>query len=363
MADENLLRELLSSPLEDKVGRRVGDPPPDADADRGAPTPSRSWGRLGSREVGLFAVAALLGVVIVLVVRAMASDDGAPVKEATTAVDATTTPATAAGGEQPPPEGLPPGYEQVDTRLGMRVERILQREDGVFVTITTVTHNSLDPEGTTGFQGGLWALVLEDGTRVETTVDGMDDLARGVVTVVFPPGDYGAGDIASVELAGMAHRTTVALTASSPAVEALPEDGSAVTLAVTPNRFEIDAGVAVVLGDLTLSTTRGEIEWSLEATVPAAATISPALRLRRADETDTAFTTRVQTSSQAFFHPSVPAPILGDAGVGVFEPAEGGATAAAPGFTAELSLEVTWAVYTPASATLPVGDAVIAVVG
>ena len=361
MADENLLRELLTSPLEEKTKRRVGDTPPEPTTDPTAP--SDRVAAFGPREIGLFAAAALLGVVIVLVVRAVASDDTAAAPTATTTVTPITTPATVAGGEQPPPEGLPAGYEPVDGRLGMRVERILERQDGVFVTITTVTHNSLDPDQTTGFQGGLWALVLEDGTRVETTVDGMDDLARGVVTVVFPPGDYTSEDIETVELTGMAHRTAVSLTASTGPVEALPEDGSAVTRAVTPNRFEIDAGVAVVLGDLTLSTTRGEIEWALEATVPAAAHLSPTLFLHRDDDGGTAFTTRVQTSSQAFFHPSVPAPILGDGGIGVFEPAEGGATAATPGFTADVTFDLIWAIYTPVSASLPAGDAVIAVVG
>jgi hypothetical protein len=357
MADENLLRELLTSPLEEKDKRRIGSEVEEAD-----PPPERA-ARVDARDIALFAGAALLGIVVVLGVRELVSDDPGAAAPVTTTPPTSVSGTTVPPADAAPPTGLPAGYEPVDERLGMRVERILKREDGIFVTITTVTHNSLDPEETSGFQGGSWAMVLEDGTRIESTVDAMDALAQGVVTVVFPPGDDATGDIAAIELTGLAHRTSLSLSATSDTIDALPEDGSDIALVLTPNRFDIDAGVSIVLDELTLSTTGGELTWTLDAEVPAAARLDPALRLLRTDETETAFTTRIQTSSQSFFHPSAPAPILGDGGISTFAPAEDGATAAAPGFAASVEMQVTWAVYTPVTATLPVDGAIVAVVG
>jgi hypothetical protein len=102
------------------------------------------------------------------------------------------------------------------------------------------------------------------------------------------------------------------------------------------------------------------MEWSLESDTIANAAIVPILVLDSEQDT-VEMLTRSQTSGFNFFHPSIPTATLSDGGAFVFDPTTPAGLDAGP-WTAQLSIQVTWATYQPLVATLPVEGAAMAVV-
>lgn len=354
MADDRL-KELLTSPLDPEPRRKRG-----ADDDARAEITAEGTGEAGSERAPVsmppwwIAAAALLGGVVVITGYLAAREEAAP----TTTVATTTTSTTiAATGE---PSGLPPEYVAVGDRLGMRVERILVRSDGVFVTVTTVIENSLDPEESAGFQGGIWSLVMADGSRVVSTVESFDALARGTVSIHFPPEGVVAEDIVAVEVNGEANRLTTVVTATGEAPFELGAEP--VEVALDTDRFDIDADVALSVTGFALTPAGGEMTWSLEGDGLARAAVDPILRLTTTGD-ELAMTGHVQSSGFNFFHPSVPTALLTDTGSIGFDIPRAGELEPGP-WTVDVELQITWAVYDPLVASLPVeGVPVAEVVG
>lgn len=359
MADD-LLKELLTSPLEEpsrrerRAARRrqaQGDERPGTEI-----TPDGSGGR-GERggipRVPLWwgLAAATLGAVIVIAGYAVASDD-APVPTTT----ATTT-TTVAAGDDGSPSGLPEGYVAVGDRLGMRVERILARPDGVFVTVTTVIVNSLDPNDSTGYQGGLWTLILRDGRRITSTDESFDPLARGTLSVRFPADGYGAGEVAGLELDGIANRVTAPFSAESVSgFEVTPGADTAVRL--TPDRFGLDTSLAISLDQFTVGSDEARLDWSLIGDT-ANASLTPSLTVVDAGGRSIDVPLHTQSTGFANFHPSIPGPILSDGGAIGFRMPDGTALPADGELQAVLEVDVTWVTYEPVVVSLEVGDASI----
>jgi hypothetical protein len=299
--------------------------------------------------------AAVLGAVIVFAGYLVGAEEAPPATVVTTTT--TTTSAVALDGS---PGGLPADYAAVGDRLGMRVERILVRADGVFITLTTVIENSLDPEQSTGFQGGLWTLVLSDGRRITSSNESFDALAPGTVSVHFPPEGIVAEDIESLEVNGIANRLTNVLTARSVSATELSSDGSSVDIPLEPGSFRIDANVELTIDSVTMSTGGGTMAWSVSG--EAGATLLPILTLEWSDGTTTVMTTRTQTSGFVFSHPSIPSPQLAAAGEFAFDPPAPRQFESNLSFEATLELQTTWATYSPIVASIPVEGAQIAVV-
>ena len=128
MADDDLLRELLTSPLERPSRRRRPRARAQEPEDRGETTITpEGTGEAGTARGEVPRVpmlwgagAAVLAAIIVVAGYSVAAGDPAP----TTTTTTTTTPAVVDDGS---PSGLPPGYVAAGDRLGMRVERILAR--------------------------------------------------------------------------------------------------------------------------------------------------------------------------------------------------------------------------------------------
>lgn len=350
MADD-LLKELLTSPLDNpKQGRRRA---------RSDVTAS-GVGQEGTESAPMMAWpwvvgAAVLGATIVIVAYLVA-DDG-PVAAAPTT---TTTSAPAPAANDGSPSGLPAEYTAVGDRLGMRVERILVRSDGVFVTVTTVIENSLDPDQSTGYQGGIWTLVMADGRRVTSTNESFDALAPGTVSIHFPPAGIVAEDIQALEVNGLANRLTNVVSAESQESFILEPGGTPLDLALDPTTFSIDANVELVIDSVSISASGAAIAWSLSGEATAA--VFPVLTIAWSDGTTTVMTTRMQTSGFNFFHPSIATPVMRDGGEAVFDPPTSDDLPADTPLGVTLELQVTWATYSPIVASLPVAGAQIAVV-
>jgi len=357
---DDLLKELLTSPLEAPTRRSrrrsaASDDPstgitPDGEGGRGSrgdlPRVPMLWG------VG----AAIVGALIVFAGYSIAADDPAP-----TTTTTTSTTLAAAAIDDGSPSDLPESYTPVGDRLGMRVERILARDDGVFITVTTVVRNSFDPTATTGFQGGLWTLVLDDGRRLTSTVESFDALARGTVSIWFPADAYTPQQITSLELNGVATRTTNNLTLQSGGVALPPEDGTYASLDLVPSRFEIDAGVTLVAEAVELGRTDARLLWRLDGSDLASASVVPiALTLTEDGIGGPAMFGAAQISGFTTSHPSLPGPFLTADGEVRFALNPGQELPTGIEYGAGIDIQVTWAVYEPLVVILSIEDAAIA---
>jgi len=342
LADDPL-RELLSSPLEPARGRGTGHDQPKA------PRPSRASGGWGPWLAGSILVGALAVLGGYLVVGGGGDDT------ATTTTEAATT-TTAVISE--PVGVLPDGYTPVGDRLGMKVERILLRPDAVFVSLSTVVPNTLAPEETSGYQGGVWALILVDGRRIENVRESTDALAPGFVSVEFPAGGYGAADVVSIELRGVAERQLEEIGAETVEPFTLRDDGVFVTAALSPARFTLDAGVELVFSDLTISPTQGGMAWTLEGTdEKAGAFVYPNLLLDKGEAGTEASEPRVENANFGFpFSQALGSTPPRREGRLLFDPVEPLTFSTGVAFTGRFSFQVSWTVYEPTTTTIPFGE-------
>ena len=97
---------------------------------------------------------------------------------------------------------FPTGYHQLNELVAARPERLLVRDDTVFVSFSTAVRAGLDPAGTSSFSGGLWRLSLDDGRSIDSFGEFLDPFAPGVFTLAFPINGYGVDDITEVQLTG-----------------------------------------------------------------------------------------------------------------------------------------------------------------
>lgn len=343
---EDPLHELLSSPLKPTVGRRLRQ-----DGDTSGPTraPSNGPWLLGSLIVG--------AAIVFLGYRLAAEDTTVP----TTTAPTTTTTLSVVDGSPVFPEGFTP----VDTYLAMRVVRVLIRDDATFVTMSSVYADTIDTETSIGFPGGRWDLVLTDGRRITSTFEGSDPLSRGYVSVRFEVTDIAPDDIVSVALTGFAESQTNMLETTAEGV-IIPEDDSEVVIVPVTTRFELDAGVALVIDEFVLSTTGGRLQWSLDGSdQDAVAAMFPSVRLNTGGELDQFASTRIDPGEFRYFIENFG---LGTSprtrtGLAYFDPLQGEAFAAGVPTTTSLDLEVSWVVFSPTDVTLPISTAAFAVAG
>ncbi len=350
--DDDLIAKLTRSPLEEPdepTERRWRRREPQEQAyTRSAPT--------GSPAAIVGAV--LAGGLLVLGGWALArsGDDEAP---ATTLAPPPTTVAVTA----PPPlagrSELPAGYTAVNDRLGVRPERILQRGDLLFVSLTTAVRSGLEAAGTAGFAGGRWELEVADGRRLEAADEAFDPLVPGALTVAFPIDAYDAADVVTLHLTGEAVRSGVEHEMTVPTEGGFPWSG------VAPDpRLPLDTGLELVAGQLDLDSETGVLRWELAGPEE--------------------FTALVSADADVWGDANAQFPLgrMEPAGAGVFPLLLGGAPSAADqGRSGEVALItgrlrrgdvvsrveirwiVNWIAYSPAEAEVPLTGVPVAVAG
>ncbi|MFH1330453.1 MAG: hypothetical protein ABIJ48_07380 [Actinomycetota bacterium] len=334
-AHEDALRELLRSPL-DEESRRA----------RGTARPGRRAAAV------LFLAGAAAGAGLTVAGASLVDGEAAP---ATTTAAATTTTAPVFSGA-----ALPAGYYPLGEGFGARVERILQRPDALFVTLSLAVDEEHDPAATTGHQGGQWLLEFPDGASVRSSGVVFDPVARGTATIAFPPFDHDLNEaglrLVTVEAL---HTETFSATVAG-TVAALPSEGT-LRLALEPTAFALDGGGTLRLGPLDLAPTGASLEWTVEGP-GVTGHVHPGIVLEGP-------TTTVVLILDNPFHPfrnrvlSVPPPTLGASGRAALISQD--PTHRDPGtdFTVTATFEVTWSISAPADVTIPLGGAPVVAVG
>lgn len=325
---EGALRELLRSPLDDEP-----------EGTRGGTRPGRWAATL------LFVAAALAGAGVTVAVAALAGDDGPA------AVIITTTTTTEVA---PPGPALPAGYHPLGHGFGGRVERILQRPDGVFVTLSLAVDEEHDPRTTTGHQGGQWVLEFPDGTTVLSSAVAFDPVARATATIVFPafeqdPTPATLRLVSAEEIHSAVYSARVAGT-----VPALPVAGT-LSLTLEPATLALEDDGTLRLGALTLGPAGASLEWTVEG-IGVTAHVNPVVVMEGP-------TTAVLLLDDPF-HPfrnrvlSVPPPGRATSGRVDLIPLDPTTTDPGADFALTATFEVTWSVSAPADAALPLAGAV-----
>ena len=329
---EAALRELLRSPL-------------DEEEPRGAARPGRK------AAVLLFLAAAAAGAGLTVAGASLVGGEAAP---------ATTTAATATSAATPSGPALPAGYYPLGEGFGARVERILQRPDAVFVTLSLAVDDEHDPAATTGHQGGQWLLEFPDGTSARSSGVAFDPVARSTATIAFPAFDHDLAG-ATLRLVVVENLRTATFSATvAGTVAALPTEGT-LRLALGPATFALDGGGTLRLGPLYLEPTGATVEWAVEGP-GVAGHIDPAIVLEGPaatvalirDDPFSPFRNRVL---------SIPPPALGTSGRVDLIPLDPTHQDPGAGFTVTATFEVTWSTSAPADATLPLDGAQIVAAG
>ena len=333
-AHEDALRELLRSPLDEEPRRA-----------RGASRPGRKTAVL------LFLAAAAAGAGLTVAGASLVGGEAAP---------ATTTSATTTSAATPSGPALPAGYYPLGEGFGARVERILQRPDAVFVTLSLAVDDEHDPAATTGHQGGQWLLEFPDGTSVRSSGVAFDPVARAAATIAFPPSTT---TWTEPPCAWWPSRTSTRRPFSATVagtVAALPTEGT-LRLALEPAGFALDGGGTLRVGPLDLGPTSAGLEWTVEGT-GVAGFVDPELAidgpgaifsLIRNDP----FSSYIGTGCCRSRRPLSPPP-AGRPHLPRSHPPRPG-----PRLHRDGHLLVTWSTSTPADATLPLDGAQIVIVG
>jgi len=332
-AHEDALRELLRSPLDEEPRRA-----------RGAARPGRKTAVL------LFLAAAAAGAGLTVAGASLVRGEAAP---ATTAAATTTA---------PPPSGpaLPVGYYPLGEGFGARVERILQRPDAVFVTLSLAVDEAQDPAATTGHQGGQWLLEFPDGTSVRSSGVAFDPVARGTATIAFPAFDHDLNG-ATLRLVAVEDLRTATFSATvAGTVAALPTEGT-LRFALGPATFALDGGGTLRVGPLDLGPTGASLEWAVEGT-GVAGHVDPAIVL----EGPAATVVLIRNDPFSPYRNqvlSIPPPTLGASGRANLISLDPTHQDPGAGFTVAATFQVTWSISTPADAALPLDGAPIVAVG
>jgi hypothetical protein len=349
---DDRIREILTSPLEDKGRRRRADEHTDPDEE---PADAIMSG-LGPWLIG----AVLAGGALALVGYLIAGSDDGPAPTSAPAATTTSTSTTAAPAA---PTALPEGYTAAGIH-GLRVERILIRTDAVFVTVSSVVPTSVDPETSAAFEGGRWVLDLSDGRSIPSLEQSVDGTAPGFVSVRFALDGTPVtpGEIDAVRLTGLGlrmfgrHEATVELVVGA---------GEQAEATIQPDSFVLDDGVLLELSTLRASFDQFDLDWSLGGPTDAVASVAPLLDVTAGGQT--ASIAPVGQGGGFGFFPSLASQPATTSGSFVFIGPEGlGLVAAEDGPTplsVRVEIPVSWTVYAPADVSLPVDDVPVAVAG
>jgi hypothetical protein len=348
MADDPL-SELLASPLESTGGG-------------GSEAGSGSAGGAGGWP--WFIAAMALGALVVFAGYSLARvGEPAATQDPTTTTTTTTT-------EPADPEAarLPAGYVPVDERFGARVERVLARPDGLFVTISTVVVAGIDPSMSAPFPGGTWDLVLTDGTRSPSVEESTAGSTPGYTTIRFDPGDLDPEMLASIEYTGVAHHMFESLSATGAAPVMLPADGSEVPVDLDGDGHRLGEGATLVLEDLVMSVDGGSMSWRLDGHGGSTATVGlwgwalvDGVEIARLDvrSGDDPFF----IGGFGFFDGSITSRVAREGGELLIQVTDGSRLPDGVEATFEFHGDLIWVSYTPTSVTIPIGNAPVVVVG
>lgn len=356
MADDtprDPLREILSSPLEAPGHER---------RHRSGDRPDRAAG-----SIGPWLVAGVVAGALALALGYLVGGDDEPAAATTTTEPPSTT--TNAPPSTTAIPAFPAGYTPIDDgRLALRVERILARPDAVLVSVSSVVPSGVAGEESAGFQGGRWALDLADGRSITSNMESTAAASPGFVTIEFATDDYGVEDIVALRITGIANRYSEELSSGSAGSFTLPGDGSPNEVALTPDTFVLDAGVSLAITSFSLDLTTGALAWELQGSEPdSLGAVGPELLLVEAS-TGTEVPTVASGDFGGFvfnpgfsFFEDVPLSRQGEVAFEPFDPGSG-----APGFasdteyTADISLIVTWVVYSSVDTGIPIEDVPVA---
>ncbi|MBT8207502.1 MAG: hypothetical protein HKN07_11715 [Acidimicrobiia bacterium] len=335
MTDENSgFSELLKTPLEKP--KRPGD------RSRREQAPSLPVAAvIGGLVIGA-------GIVLAGFTVARSSEEPVTAPTVATSIQQTTT-TTAAPTTVAPTSGLPTGFVALNDRVGVRPVRILHRGSEVFVSFVTAVLTGLDPEETSGFNGGKWQLLLDDETTVENDQEFFDALARGSFTVKFtvPDGVSPTG----VRLAGEALRNSTAFQ-SEVSVEGLP--------ATLPREeFAVDGDVTLVIDEMEIREDGGLINWQLEGNSDVTASVQPMIISHNSNQSfPTVLPVRSFSSTFDFFSPIFDVPPTSRSDTLELEPPP----LADVSVVERLEIEwfVSWVVYLPANVEIPLEDVPLA---
>ncbi len=339
MSDDPL-SELLRSPLadadEEPSGRwrrsATGDRPPDRRT-------NPAWVP--------FVVSLAVGGAIVVAAAALSggTEEPAPTPATTQApTSSTVTPSVTAA-----PAAFPPGYVAINGRVGLRAERMLLRDDRLFVSFTTAVRSGLDGEFTTGFSGGRWELELDDGRTVRPLDEIFDPLVPSAFTVVFPVDDFVFDDITAVRITGDAYRSGTTYQMSLD-VNGLPWSGRPPS-----DRIPLDEDLELVVEDLDFTIDGGTVRWRLEGDEDFAAAVSVEAQVFEGGSFPVGFMTEARPSTFfSFFGSAIGAEERSRDGE--IELVGGRLSSETAVTKIDLSWFIDWVVYFPVDAAIPLND-------
>ncbi|NNC73952.1 MAG: hypothetical protein HKN93_00435 [Acidimicrobiia bacterium] len=329
---DDAFKELLRSPLEEprKSAR---------ESRRASRRPSGDGGGDGSSWVPVLLAMVIGGVLVIAGWLAAGSDDDDATAETTT----TTTTLAAATGSV-----FPATYTAIDDRLAVRAERILQRGDLTYVSFSTVVAAGLEPDETAGIVGGLWELVLRDGTTVASIEDFFDPLARGTFSVAFPGVDATALD--RVQLVGNAIRTSNGFETRHDFDAGLP------FTADDPTDLGLEEGLTLTIDSFDLAESGSRITWHLEGAPEVTASVSAFVETLDGSGRipgDTLFESQASGFRRNFGTTIAPPPARREGEIGL-QPMILGNPATT--YSATAFWTVTWVTYVDTSVDVPLED-------
>lgn len=339
MPEDDPLRSLMRSPLEEEAPARE----PRGDL----------MLILGSVAVGGLLV---LGGYLVA-----GGDDPTP-SAATTTTPPATTSTTAVGTL-----GFPPDYVQVNDRVAVRAERVLIRDDIVYVSLSQAVLAGLDATETAGFGRGDWTLQAA-GSEFPMVAEFRNIGAPGTFTVAFDAAGLVAGSLENLVLSAegvLAGGSNEVLTIDAP-------DGLPLLLAPESMSIILGDGAELVIDEISLAGDGGSISWSLEGSPLGGAVVSAFVELLVRDPVTAAafMPPREPASFLAFFGSTGALPTPSQSGV-IELAAPIPDTSLLPDFAYEGPEDVTgvltewsidWLSFTPADATVSLAGVTTVVV-
>jgi hypothetical protein len=207
---------------------------------------------------------ALVGVVVggllVLGGYVVAGDGDADVGAVATTTSAPAPVTTSAAG-------FPAGYSPLNERIAVRPERVLFRDDTVFVSLSQAVLTGLDATETAGVGAGDWELIAA-GTTYPMLTELRNVNAPGTLTVAFAAPGVAAGDLEALRLVGEGSFLGTADEAIFD-VGGLPFDGPP-----GPWVIDLEPGAAFVVEEVVIDGDGGRLRWRLDGSAATGAVVA-----------------------------------------------------------------------------------------
>lgn len=336
MTDNDSFSELLRTPVEQK-GRASKTPRRKKD---GSESPGGSVIAIAPVVTGL-----LIGAAIVFggyLLSGSGNGDTPPI-QTTVAGTAPAPPSTTTATIEA--TAFPTGFTSVNPQVAVRPIRLMQRGQDLYISFATAVLQGLDPEASSGFDGGQWELELQDGSRVTATDEFFDVLTAGAFTVQFALPDGAVPK--QVHLIGEALRSAIAFETDVP-VEGIPTS-------LPQQTFPLDGDVSLVIESVDILPEGGAITWRLEGNPGVGASVEPSI-LIYGEDSNFPSVVRVHGLSNilnvfaGFFDP--PRTTSG----GTIELDQPEVANPEEILRVEITWNVSWVIYLPTSVAIPVSD-------